>query len=150
MPELSLLCARPHAQIVDFDASRFVVSTGRGIDVAIDNEVRHLTLGDEVPPGALNSIALRQLYEATHEIETLEYALTLDWLRDAVAQRAAQGAPAPDMTIPSRAEALAKVDELQSLSRQQLAVMCRKAGLNAEGTRRELRERLSSVLAPPL
>jgi hypothetical protein len=56
---------------VDFDTARFIVCKQSGLDIG----EQHLEMGDEIPKGALNAIALRQIYETPLRlIETVEYA----------------------------------------------------------------------------
>ncbi len=84
MPELQLFCDRLPASKVDFEASRFVVSTGVGLFV---NGV-HLLRGDLVPQGELSSYALRCEYEPPlRRIETVEYAKSNSSLCEACAER---------------------------------------------------------------
>ena len=79
---LNFLCDRPHPRFVDFDASRFVVSSARGVNLGD----RQLVEGDEVPRGALRTRDLRLAYELLR-VETFEHAAKLDHLREACARR---------------------------------------------------------------
>lgn len=63
---MPLLCDRPHARYIDFDASRFVVA------IALTLGDKKLERGEEVPAGALDAYILRCEYEA-HRIELVSY-----------------------------------------------------------------------------
>ena len=142
MPEL--MCARPHEKSVDFTAGRFVVCTGRGIDIGTVDGVRHLEMGDEVPDGALTEQALRQLYERpVHAIETVEHAATLPHLREACARWGSVAVEEEKEEVQDRG---AKLRDLDQLSRAQLAALCRRGGLSNVGSRESLRDRLASLL----
>ena len=66
-----LFCERPHAKDVDFENSRFIVSTAQGLKACGQKFER----GDEVPTGVLNARALREIYEPPLRlIETIEHA----------------------------------------------------------------------------
>jgi len=131
MPELTLLCSRPHVRDVDFRNSRFVVSTGVGLNV----DGVHLEMGDEVPPGSLNEYALASEYDATRRIEVLDYAMTLPHLREACARRGVVvEAPQPYVFIP----------DLSELTVEELTELCSEQGLPTGGNAKALRRRLEA------
>ncbi len=95
----NLFCDRPHVDTVDFDTSRFVVSTARGLTV----DGKHLEMGDAVPMGVLDARALRLEYEPPlRSIDLLEYAMTQPYLCEACAQRGALLGPTSEPQIPSQ------------------------------------------------
>ncbi len=93
---LTFLCDRPHARFVDFEASRFVVSTTRGMDLGD----RKLEMGDEVPRGALSARALRLAYDVLR-VETFGHASKLDYLRETCARRGVRLEPEEPKTVPA-------------------------------------------------
>ena len=137
MSELNLWCSRPHVKDVNFETSRFVVSSGSGLklgDVCLE-------MGDEIPPGSLSAYALRCEYDATRRIELLSFALTLPHLREACARRGVktfvEEPPKPKMFVP----------DLKGLSREELADICTQHGLSTHGTSKQLRNRITTLLA---
>jgi hypothetical protein len=141
VPEL--LCARPHVKEVDFAASRFVVRNGRGIDLGRDGVVCHLEMGDEVPAGVLDEYALKCLYDATREIDTLDYAATVPYLREACARR---GTIAAEPETKLDAERRERLRELELLSKKQMQDLCRRRGIRDDGPREKLRDRLAEII----
>lgn len=100
-----LLCERPHVKDVDFDTSRFIVSTAVGLNI----QGQHLIMGDEVPRGVLNDIALRQIYEPPLRlIETFEYVRQDPALTEACTRQGTVLEDLPDLTQESD-EAVANV-----------------------------------------
>src|SRR5712671_3768300 len=68
---MPLFCERPHAQTLDFQVVRFIVSKAVGLRVG----EKTLKMGEEVPPGTFTSTAMRQIYEPPLRlIETFDYA----------------------------------------------------------------------------
>jgi hypothetical protein len=148
MPEL--LCARPHEKNVDFATARFRVCKGSGIDIGTVEGVRHLEMGDEVPEGALNEQALRQLYERpVHAIETLEYAAGSSYLCEARAQREVIPLNSECQSEPGEStlsEIPDPLKDLDFLNRKQIADLCYQRGLKTDGTKQQLRSRLATIL----
>jgi hypothetical protein len=168
MPEL--LCARPHIKTVNFASGRFVVAVEAGLRIGTKEGVRQLEFGDEVPVGALDTEALRCLYEvlSPHPIETLEYAMTIPELREAHARRSGvDGAPEgpgvpesgdeasdgtgepPESGDEEEEEQESKTsppEALDRLTRKQLSDLCYKKGLRTSGSKDDLRARLLAAV----
>ncbi len=134
MPELTLLCSRPHVKDVDFARARFIVSTVQGLLV----DGIHLEMGDEVPPGALSAYALTSEYDATRRIETIDHAMTLPHLREACARRGVtvEATPKPEVFVP----------DINELSLAELVDLCGQYDLGVHGNRKQLLARLRSYL----
>lgn len=140
-----LFCSRPHPRYVDYETSRFVVTTACGLNVSGSR----LERGDEMPRGALSANALRLEYQA-HHIETAEYAKSIPALAEACASRGVSLEPEPpsqSASAASRQSAPVKIQWLGSMSRKQLVEMCEKHELSSIGNKDELVERLSAVVA---
>lgn len=88
------LCDRPLTRNVNFETSRFVASTARGMNLG--DQI--LEMGDEVPKGALDARALRLAYDV-NRIETFERCLQLDYMREACARRGVRLEPEPVVTV---------------------------------------------------
>ena len=140
-----MLTARPHPKAVDYgDASRFVVITPHGLDIA----GVHYERGDALPAGALEPRFLRLEYSC-HHIETFEHAATDPSLREACAHRGVSLDP------PSQAAAATSQDpppakdplDLDALSQPDLVALCKKYNVSAKGGKDELVGRLRSLVA---
>lgn len=129
---LQLLCARPLFRHLDLQSARFVVSKWCGVTV----NGQELKYGEEVPQGSLTPYALECIYDRPlARIDELNYALTLDGLRQAVEANGIKPTP-PQVVMP----------DLDALDRDGLARLCEWYGLNAKGTLRVLRQRLEEHL----
>jgi hypothetical protein len=142
---MALLCDRPHSRFVDFGASRFVVSTGRGLNISGQKYER----GDEVPQGVLSAEALRQQYEPPlRNIELFEFALTDPSLREACARRG--------INLEEEVEKAAKASQsaatievypdLDTMTRREMVEFCEQYGLSATGNTHQLRKRITAAL----
>jgi hypothetical protein len=129
---LQLLCARPLFRQLDIESARFVVSKWCGLTA----NGQELQYGDEVPQGSLTRYALECVYDRPlARIEELNYALTLDGLRQAVESRGIKPTP-PQQVMP----------DLEVLDREGMARLCELYGLSAKGNLRVLRQRLEEHL----
>lgn len=129
---LQLLCARPLFRSLDMQSARFVVSKHCGVTVA----GQELKYGEEVPQGSLTPYALQCIYDRPLcRIEELNYALTLDGLRDAVAAYGIK--PAVTHQV---------MPDLDALDREGLARLCELYSLSVKGNIRVLRQRLEDYL----
>jgi hypothetical protein len=146
---LRLLCARPLFRNLDLPSARFVVSKATGLDV----NGRHLNMGEEVPPGALNPYALQCEYERPlARIDLLEYAMTIDGLREACESYGGkQQKPELKQVIkpeePQAEEPKAAKPDLDALGREELIRLCDLGQLDTTGTVKQLRQRLEEFLA---
>lgn len=82
MPQL--MCARKPADQVDYENERFVVCKAAGVNAyGVKYE-----MGDELPQGALNPRAMREIYDTPLRlIETMDYALADEELLAAMMAR---------------------------------------------------------------
>jgi len=129
---LQLLCARPLFRNLDLQSARFVVSKWSGVTVS----GQELKYGQEIPRGALTPYALECIYQKPLSlIEELNYALTLDGLRQAVE------AYGITPTVVQEVK-----PDLDALDRDGMARLCELYGLNAKGNIRTLRQRLEDHL----
>ena len=137
-----LLCDRPHPSEVDFETSRFVVADWCGMRIGTKSGTKLLELGDEVPRGALDAESLRMEYEVPmRRIETIEFAMKLDHLREACARRGVRIDPVTDRDEMFCAEEAAPVSQspafdmpqdesdLDNMTRQQLMEFCQSRGV---------------------
>lgn len=145
MPELELLCDRPHFDRIDYETSRFIVAQ----DGTPVNKALGLTMGDEIPRGALDARTLRLEYKC-FRIEVDSYAATKPYLREACARRGVrldQPAPSSPASQPVVSDARARVIAmLDPLTRRELTKMCEDHGLSSDGSKQDLRERLAALL----
>lgn len=136
---MPLLCERPHPRFVDFETSRFVVSIGRGLDLASG----HLPFGAEIPKGSLNSRALQQEY-GCHRIETVQFAQKIPNLREACARMGVDlGQPVALRHSAPKPELL---DELHAMKRAELSTLAQKYGVSSDGSKADIIQRLSPLL----
>ena len=127
---LQLFCDRPLFRKLDLQSARFVVCKWCGVTA----NGQKYEYGEEIPQGALNSYALECIYEPPlRRVEELNYALTIDGLREAVEAR---GVTATQEVRP----------DLDALDRKGLARLCELYGLDATGNIRALRLRLEAHL----
>jgi len=95
MPGPRLLCTRPLFRELDHGSARFVVAKACGLTV----NGQHLEMGQEVPPGTLNRYALECEYQTPlARIDELNYALTIDGLREQVERYVMSPEARPDRT----------------------------------------------------
>ncbi len=139
MPSPTLLCSRPHPKDVDFAHARFIVSTGAGLKI----DDKRLVMGDLVPEGSLSADALRQEYDATKRIETLDHALEMPYLALAMRERGVTvekvSEPKPEVFVP----------DLNELSLAELVDLCAEQGLGTGGNRKQLIARLRQSCGKP-
>lgn len=153
---------RPDENAVNYETSRFVV--GKHTGLKLGDQV--LPIGTEIPRGTLSARALRQVYQRPLRlIETFEYAMTMDHVREAYARLYGPSAgepqqtneqpalqPAPKASAPEPATAVTPTPapsnpvDLNTLSNAELVRLCRQLGIEAHGTRKQLRERLAAQL----
>jgi hypothetical protein len=139
---MPLLCDRPHPDHVNYETSRFVVSDEYGISLGHTRLVR----GDEVPRGALTARELWLEYQAFH-IETCEFAAKDDDLREACARRGVDlGTGEAHAPVEEQKSSQPIRQQLEQLTRSQLAKLCEQNGLDAEGTKQELRDRILAIV----
>lgn len=151
----ALLCDRPHTRFVDYETSRFVVTTCKGLTVPSGR----LEFGDEVPAGALSPDALRQEYEPPlRRIDLIEFAMRDPIFREACARRGVtlEDEPEqPDSKPPSTVseneqeptvESSSQKLDFDSMKRGALRDFCRLRGINDKGSTGQIRERLRTLL----
>lgn len=140
MSTLKLYCARPQFRELDLQSARFVVARG-----TITVNGQQLTMGQEVPPGALSAYALECEYQRPLcRIDELNYALTQDGLREACE---ANGVKVAAPTAQSADEATVLKPDLTSLDHKGLVSLCELYGLSKNGNTKQLRQRLEQFLA---
>ena len=129
---LQLLCNRPLFRHLDLQSARFVVSKWCGVTV----NGKELQYGEEIPQGSLTDYALQCIYDRPlARIEELNYALTIDGLRQAVEAHGIKP------TVPTEV-----MPDLEGVDRDGLARLCELYGLNSKGNIRTLRQRLEEHL----
>ena len=142
---MPLLCDRPLARNADFNVARLVVSTVRGLNV----NGQHLEMGDEVPSGVLTARALQQEYEPPlRSIELIDFAFKIPSLREACLQRGVVFNPDEvQAPVPEPEPLHAKIihPDPDSLSRSELAELCRVNGLSDAGSWKQLRKRVAEL-----
>lgn len=154
---MTLFSDRIPPQSVDYDTSRFVVSTIAGLNV----DGQKLEMGDEVPHGVLSAYALQCEYQRPPgRIELLRYALTVPDLREACARRGvdvtgvladSDSNPAPDKVDGEEHDVrieheVEPVPDLEKLNKEELKSLCERSGLSTNGSEKSLRRRLAALL----
>ena len=96
-------------------------------------------MGDLVPEGVLSAEALRLEYGAPPaNLELLEFAMTLPYLREACARRGVMvEEPKPVIMIP----------DYSTLDREELVLLCSEQGLPTTGNKQQLCKRLMAAAA---
>jgi hypothetical protein len=162
VPELRLFTDRPHERFVDFASSRFVVARASGLLTSAGK----LEMGDEIPQGTLSPQALRQEYQTPlARIDLLEHALKQPALRQACIERGtysdfdqkahaaladyafgqAEAVPPPTSRA-RKTKGFSSVQDLEILTRHELADLCTRNRVDPNGNKQVLRERLASLL----
>jgi hypothetical protein len=153
---MPLLCDRPLPHTLDFVTARFVVGKVSGLNV----NGLILSMGDEIPQGALTARALPQAYERPlRQIEEISFAFQCPDLRIICESRGTKysaipctKAVAPVSATVGAVEQLA-LDDIprravgpEDLERDELAELCRQNGLSDAGNRKVLLHRLKSLM----